>query len=387
MKINILLIVSVIAISCNQNKSSVDRTEIIGNSTKDSVPVEVVLDFHNDFDTVAQIISGKLALPNFNQKFYEGYSNAMNKDFDKILKDRLEPLSDWYATNKKRANRKTVEKVLYPFSGGDFLHVNTVYPEAKEYTLLAIEPVGRLPQIMDLDTSNKDSVLHQVKYMLRDVFLRSYFITKNMHLDIKDQRYIDGVLPMITWGIGISGYRILEVNSVAIDSNGQLVTSPADFENQVFKTGVQLKICKEGENAIKTVNYLSVDLSNNGLKKNEPLRRFLTQYSDVGSFMKAASYLCHYKGFSDIRNIVLKNSIIHLQDDTGIPYEYFNNSAYTSMLFGVYKKPIKDFSETLFQPDLVDAYNDSSKYFGSLPFSMGYHWASKFQNQMVFYKN
>ena len=91
----------------------------------------------------------------------------------------------------------------------------------------------------------------------------------------------------------------------------------------------------------------------------------------------------HYISFSQIRNIVLEKSKYLIQDDTGIPIKYFKPDMFTIELFGIYEKPVKDFSESVFQQDLNIAYRDSTKYKGDLNFSLGYHWGSRKQNQMI----
>jgi hypothetical protein len=83
----------------------------------------------------------------------------------------------------------------------------------------------------------------------------------------------------------------------------------------------------------------------------------------------------------------LNKSKFLVQDDTGIPFKYFNSETWTGELFGTYVLPVKDFSENLFQNDLLSAYK-SEKYKGSLTFSLGYHWGGQNrQNQMVFIKH
>jgi hypothetical protein len=55
-------------------------------------------------------------------------------------------------------------------------------------------------------------------------------------------------------------------------------------------------------------------------------------------------------------------------------------------VFGVYEKPVRDFSDNLYQEDLDSTYKTAS-YLGDLNFSLGYHWGSKKQNQLVAKKN
>jgi hypothetical protein len=83
----------------------------------------------------------------------------------------------------------------------------------------------------------------------------------------------------------------------------------------------------------------------------------------------------------------LNKSKFLVQDDTGIPYKQFNSEIWTAELFGSYVLPVKDFSENLFQNDLLSAYK-SEMYKGPLKFSLGYHWGGQNrQNQMVFIKH
>ena len=61
------------------------------------------------------------------------------------------------------------------------------------------------------------------------------------------------------------------------------------------------------------------------------------------------------------------------------------DSNWTTSLFGRYVNPIKDFESTMSiitQEDLRSAYDDNSLNKGYLPFSLGYHWRNrKNQNQ------
>lgn len=95
----------------------------------------------------------------------------------------------------------------------------------------------------------------------------------------------------------------------------------------------------------------------------------------------------HYDNqFSTIQNLVLTKNKYLVQDDTGVPFSKFDPSKWTIELFGKYEKPIKDFTESLYQANLDSAYHDKKYFKGDLKFSLGYHWNSKNQNQMVFIK-
>ena len=84
--------------------------------------------------------------------------------------------------------------------------------------------------------------------------------------------------------------------------------------------------------------------------------------------------------------LVLEKNKFLVQDDTGVPFKKFDPSIWDIELFGKYEKPIKDFSQSLYQKELDYSYSNPKYYKGNLNFSLGYHWNSKNQNQMVFIK-
>jgi hypothetical protein len=71
-----------------------------------------------------------------------------------------------------------------------------------------------------------------------------------------------------------------------------------------------------------------------------------------------------------MRRLILTQSVALLQEDSGIPYKYFDTMAWRVQLFGVYHQPIPLF-RSKFQQDLWQAYRTYSV--GRLPFNIGYH--------------
>jgi hypothetical protein len=75
----------------------------------------------------------------------------------------------------------------------------------------------------------------------------------------------------------------------------------------------------------------------------------------VTTYIKSASYLMHKSYFSTIRNTILAKSIAILQDDSGIPYRFFNKSKWAIRLYGTYDGPIELFKDHM-EEDLKAAY-------------------------------
>jgi hypothetical protein len=202
--------------------------------------------------------------------------------------------------------------------------------------------------------------------------------------DIEVNQQIKGMLPSILWGVSVTGHDIVSVSNVSLDSNGNASIKPVTTADS-YDNGVIITFVRRGTGTVQKVTYLACDISNKGIEANHAFRAYLDKLPKFNSFIKAASYLPHYKSFSSIRELVLNKSKVHLQDDTGIPYKFF--TSFQPKLYGEYVYPVDDFDSSLFQVDLIEAYSSSSSFSGKLPFSMGYHWMTKLQNQMIFIRN
>jgi hypothetical protein len=185
------------------------------------------------------------------------------------------------------------------------------------------------------------------------------------------------------WAAAKTGHEIISIDFFNVDTLGNAVATAAGKHQ-----GVTIRLKDVVENQEKKLTYLSADISDKGFESHPEIRKYLSGGIPSGSntFVKSASYLMHYESFHEIRNFVLERSTSIVQDDTGIPFKYFDQSNWTINLFGHYEKPVKDFSENLFQKDLNLAYQDSTHYQGELNFSLGYHWGSGNQNQMFTFK-
>ena len=102
------------------------------------------------------------------------------------------------------------------------------------------------------------------------------------------------------------------------------------------------------------------------------------------TYIKSASYLPHYKEFSNIRNLILAKSRFVLEDDTGVPFKYFSPKEWASQLYGEYIEPVSDF-KGVGQEDLRAAYADPSRV-KPLPFHLGYHWGTNKDSVLFFRK-
>jgi len=379
---NIVKIFLIIALfySCKEKNNKISTEQNVSkvkiNYTVDSV-----------YNNYAQRVAAKDTTPfnDIDQSSLVSFYQVQNDKIKPIIENRLSLITNWNQEIMKRNKVSDSSFVFYPFSGADFIHAYYLYPNASEYFMSAIENIG---DIVDVSKLNKVEFFEYVKdfdTVMRDIYMRSYFITKNMEDDFSKKTKINGVLPILLWSAAMTNHDIIHVKYFIVDTNFEkkYVDISAKAKN---KLSVEIKLFDKTNNRFQLLNYYSADLSNRGLKKSSKSFSFLKNYvSDASNgFIKSASYLMHYDStFSTIQQLVLNKNKYFVQDDTGVPFKKFDLSKWNIELYGIYEKPIKDFSESLYQKQLDDAYKNSAYYKGGLKFSLGYHWSSKNQNQLV----
>jgi hypothetical protein len=379
----------------NACTSSNTKTETIALDTvaTDTVkvpesPPRVILYKDTLLDNLARFVAG---LPQLDSNSFSGlegdhywqeYKTAMDNSWQKMYDSRLSKMTGWRDSTLALHNDSL--PLFYPFSGPDFLHANYLYPHANTYLLAALEPVAAVPQLDTLPLSDRDKFLDTLGVSLRDIFQKSYFITKHMKTDLKQ---VKGVLPPLYFFIQRSGHEFISQTFITIDSTGN--ETEVDYNKLHWQKtpGVKLVIRNLATQEIKTVYYFSVSISNGGLNERPEFVTFITKHAPFNTFVKSASYLMHNTHFTGIKDLILANAENLFQDDTGIPYKDFKkNLGFEVQFYGEYVKPVKDFGDARYQADLDSAFKASDMR-QKLPFSLGYHWGSAKQHYILVRKN
>ncbi len=310
-------------------------------------------------------------------KYWTDFKLSMDNNWDKMVSQRLKPMDDWQNQTLSPLIKDSLT-LFYPFSGPDFLHAETFYPQASEYVMAALEPIIEIPSLETISVLKRDMFLDSLGKSLRDLFGKSYFITIHM---MKDFRSIKGVLPIFYFLIERTGNEMISQQFIGLDATG----SEKEIAYSAFKKyntrGVKIIFRNTQTQEMKTLYYFSTDISNQGLQKRPEFVRFVSTRQPYNTFVKSASYLMHHPDFSAIRDILLKQSVSIFQDDTGIVYKDIKKTkAFEPHFYGEYVKPVSDFPWLEKQPDLDSAFKASKE---PLPFSLGYHWSSQKQHYML----
>jgi hypothetical protein len=254
--------------------------------------------------------------------------------------------------------------MYYMFSGPDFLYANAFFPNASTYILCGIEPVGPVPDLEKIPRQALPSSLANLRKSLDSVLSWSFFITKNMKVDLK-QIQLNGTLPVLYVFLARAGCTIDSVTLVALDRTGNFVP-----EGKGTTPGVKIVFLGPAGRP-QTLYYFTADVADWAVKVNPNFIKFCEQQGQGVSLLKAASYLMHSDNFSQVRGFLLAHSKVILQDDSGIPFRFFAKDEWGIRFHGRYIGPIKRF----LKHGQLDLNKENSVSAPSpLPFSFGYQW-------------
>lgn len=291
---------------------------------------------------------------------YRLYSAETARNWRVFGSKRTGKQRDWSA-NTLRPLIGNPKVLLYPFGGPDLLHAAALFPQASNYVLLGLEPAGNLPYLDNQDPATVMDSLERLGRSMDSQLKHGYFITKDMKGDLLNGP-LTGVTPILLASLALMDATVESVGPYSAAG----------------RSGVDIRFRLPGGGSRRAI-YVSGDLSNGGF--NASYRGWVSSYSGSTAYFKAASYLMHDSGFSGIREWVLGNCRSVVQDDSGIPYRYYDPSKWDVRLHGDYDKPIPLFAKHA-QPDLRAAY-DAIGSGPPVPFGSGYHIRADEANLLI----
>ena len=291
---------------------------------------------------------------------YQGHSEEMALRWRMFASKRTGRQRDWSAVNLQPVIGNP-RVLLYPFGGPDLLHATALFPQASNYVLLGLEPAGGLPDLENADPNAVMGALRRLGTAMDSQLTHGYFITKDMKGDLAGGP-MPGVTPILLASLALMDATVESVEPLSAAG----------------RPGVDIRFRLPGGGSRRAI-YVSGDLSNGGF--NSSFRSWISSYGGSVAYFKAASYLMHDSSFSGIRDWVLGNCRGMVQDDSGIPYRYYDSSKWDIRLYGDYQSPIELFAKHS-QGDLRAAY---AAIGGGppIPFGSGYHIRPVEANLMI----
>ena len=277
---------------------------------------------------------------------WQSHATTMDEAWRRKEILQLAPIRAWMDLNAAQHYYST-NTMYYMFGGPDFLYARAFFPNAKTYILAGLEPVGQVPDLTAIPPEMLDAEMSALRASMKTVLQTHYFITKDMRTALS-RSGMGGTLPILYVFLARLGCTVLDTT---------YVSDPAE--------GVRITFTDGGPP--QTLYYFKTDLS----AKKSPFLRWCAERKPGSSLLKAASYLMHTSGFEGVRDFLLQNSNVIIQDDSGIPLrafpkgwkvEFFGRFVPHEEMFGKYD-----------QPDLAAIYAKDPPP-PELGFAFGYHW-------------
>jgi hypothetical protein len=146
------------------------------------------------------------------------HARFIDHKWESFTRGRLAPMREWAA---KEFGSALADTVFYPFSGPDFVNVFALFPHAKTYLLIALEPVGNLPDFSALNGQNFFASLQRSLY---DLLQLDFFLTNKMRSSIGKSE-LKGTLPVLMFFLAREQARVLDVQHWAMQPDGSIAES------------------------------------------------------------------------------------------------------------------------------------------------------------------
>jgi hypothetical protein len=305
---------------------------------------------------------------------WQEHSAYFEREFSKLTVRQLQKLHAWEDIYLPDATQP-IPVAFYMFSGPDFLYVDQFFPRASVYVLCGKESMGPPPD--PLRIANLSGALGNLENAMKSSLTTTYFITKNMKIDLHEQN-LNGVLPILYTFIARADKSISNVTFGSLNGSGTF--QEGALGNRGSIPGVRISYTDNHTGDSQTLYYFTTDISDGGIKSTPGFLKFCGRFGAGSSFLKSSSYLMFEEGFATIRNFILEHSRRIVQDDSGIPLAYFDPNKWNLRLFGNYLGPIDLFKQH-FQPRLQELFARSNP--PPLDFGFGYRWNYKEANLIV----
>jgi hypothetical protein len=331
---------------------------------------------HPEYNSLATLLAGlpledSLEKSLGNLSSIRTHQSEFNKGWQNLETKRLSKIRAW--RNKElTALNEASHNLFYPFSGPDFLNAHEIFPNCQNYLLFGLEPIGELPSLAQLKGQTMAVYLQDVRQGLSEIFNRNYFITSRMGQAFRSS--VKGVLPTLSIFLARTQHQILNIERVYLNKKGEVILEEFTAKpSQNLLTAVRITFLHPQKNEPQYLYYFSTDLSNTPMAGKPELKDFVVKFSNKITLIKSASYLLHTAPFTNIRELILNHTEACVQDDTGVPYQFFKKAGWEVTLYGKYARPIRDFNYG-YQPDLAQVFAQNEASIQPIDFTFGYHW-------------
>ena len=327
---------------------------------------------------------------------FQRHQREMGIFWKRVRSENLSRIGRWREENIPA--KLETNPVLYPLSGADYLNACAVFPHAREYLLLSLEPPGSVPDMNLLSEQETGESLSAVRETVQSLASVNYLQSRKMREVLTNSQF-RGVVPVLLLLAAGFGHTIREVEPVTIGSEGQLIPATGGTVPRKFRRiagndvpvnavpGIRIQFWDGAEKILKSIIYLQIQLRDEIFREAGPENRFLSRLKSRNTILKSAVYLLHGSNYARVRDFVLGASDLVVQDDSGLPYSSFSSFVWEEHLFGAYTRtePLGTLRNPPQQPLLAKRYALGSQPLG-FHYGYGVLWGAGRSNLMLFVK-
>jgi hypothetical protein len=272
-----------------------------------------------------------------------------------------QPLAAWSNREVAYWGRSTV---FYPFSGPDFVTIARIFPGAERYVLVAIQKARQPAQLEAMNAAQRATFEKKLGDAWEKFGKLGYFRTLDLNDDQRDGAGGVGTTTILMAFAARLGYEVTAVKPLTFNPD------KGEWEPAAGNTrtgSMRLSLLQEGRRV--TLDYISVDLSDSALKASEPKLAWIRQMAAHPLLLKAASHLLQQPNFTVLRDALVANAPMVVQDETGLDYRDLRKIG-PVRLYGKFTQTHRLFTTTA-QPELAAAYR-AEKAPRELPFAFSY---------------
>ena len=343
-----------------------------GQEVRQALPAE---DRVSSWDARAKFLAGIALAPEEplaklqEQSAYRTNSAAFEKTWARYNEHYFSPMRVWSAAELAPKISMTAP-VYYFFGGPDVISPLAFFPDAPVFILGGLEPVGSVPCPNSLPPQRLSAALESLRKSTDVILSFGFFITKDMRAELEAGEF-KGVTPIMLVFLAVSGCEVLDVSYFGVKADGSSEEYGAEArQSKGVLPGVKITFRKSALSAPQRIHYVQANVADDALHSDGGLLRWAESFGPGNVYLKAASYLLHESYFSKIRGFLLSQGRSVLQDDSGIPFSFFQNGEWRVWFFGTYTAPLDLFKKCR-QPKLAEAFRTSGV---PLAFGTGYKW-------------
>ncbi|MCB1173811.1 MAG: hypothetical protein KDK39_09610 [Leptospiraceae bacterium] len=295
---------------------------------------------------------------------WQRHRSAMDGFWKAVEHQHLDLIQPWQ--KEHLADLTAGRTALYLLSGADFLNLASFFPDSQRYVMLALEASDRLPDPRKLTNAEITRSLEAIRSVTGNIGARNYFMSASMNRYLNGNFSFRGTTPVILIFAARLGFQIHSIESIVLQDDGTI--RPATLqENPV---GSRIRVYRPGDTQLREIVYLQVRLSDANVSPQSKSGRYLHSLGPVNVMLKSAVYLLHMQQFTGVRDFVLQQAALIVQDDSGVPYSFLKNKDWQVRLYGSYQAPVRLKGTGYYpQPELAADYKQTAT---PLAFQYGY---------------